>query len=64
MVGLDMPRAAAELGVPAGYRLEMAIAIGKRGNPDTLSDQYKGMEQPNGRNPVASFAFEGSFPAA
>ncbi len=64
MVGLDMPRAAAELGVPAGYRVEMAIAIGKRGDRETLGDQFKGMEQPNGRNPVASFAFEGVFPAA
>ena len=64
MVGLDMPRAAAELGVPAGYRVEMAIAIGKRGDRETLADNYKGMEQPNGRNPVSSFAFEGVFPTA
>ncbi len=64
MVGLDMPRAAAELGVPDGYRVEMAIVIGKQGSPDTLSEPYKGMETPNGRNPVSSFAFEGSFPAA
>ncbi len=64
MVGLDMPRAAAELGVPDGYRVEMAIAIGKQGDRETLADNFKAMEQPNGRNPVASFAFEGTFPAA
>ncbi len=64
MVGLDMPRAAAELGVLAGYRVEMALAIGKQGDRESLSEPYKGMEQPNGRNPVGSFAFEGVFPAA
>ena len=64
MVGLDMKRAAAELGVPAGYRVEMAIVIGKQGDRATLSEPYAGMEQPNGRNRVESFAFEGAFPAA
>ena len=64
MVGFDIPRAAAELGVPEGYRVEAMIAIGKQGDRAVLSEQYAGMEQPNGRNPVASFAFEGAFPAA
>jgi nitroreductase len=64
MVGLDMPRAAAELGVPDGYRVEMAIAIGRLGDKSTLPEAYQAMEAPNGRDPVASFAFEGKFPAA
>ncbi len=53
MVGFDMARAASELNIPEGYRVESAIAIGRRGDP--------AKEQPNGRNPVSSFAFEGSF---
>ena len=64
MVGFDIPRAAAELSVPAGYRVEAMIAIGRQGDRAVLSEPYAGMEQPNARNPVSSFAFEGVFPAA
>ena len=64
MVGFDMVRAAAELHIPEGYRVESAIAIGKRGDKAMLPEHYQGMETPNGRNPVSSFAFEGSFPPA
>lgn len=64
MVGLDMPRAAAELGVPDGYRVEAAIAIGKQGDKALLPENYQAIEAPNGRNPVSSFAFEGDFPAS
>jgi len=62
MVGLDMPRAALELGVPEGFRVECAIALGRRGDKSLAPEQMRGMETPNGRNPVASFAFEGGFP--
>ena len=64
MVGFDMVRAAAELHIPEGYRVESAIAIGKRGDKAMLPEHFQGMETPNARNPVASFAFEGVFPAA
>lgn len=63
MVGLDLARAAVELGVPDGYRVEAAIAIGRQGDRSTLAESLQGLEQPNGRNPVSSFAFEGEFPA-
>jgi nitroreductase len=62
MVGFDMPRAAAELGVPDGYRVEAAIAIGKQGDKAVLPEPLQAREAPNGRNPVATFAFEGAFP--
>ena len=61
MVGLDMPRAAAELGIPADYRVECAIALGRRGDSANLPEPVRGMEQPNGRNPISAFAFEGVF---
>jgi nitroreductase len=64
MTGLDIARAAAELGVPDGYRVEAAIAVGKQGDKSTLPEAYQAMEAPNGRNPVSSFAFEGDFPAS
>jgi nitroreductase len=64
MTGFDIPRAASELGVPEGYRVEAAIALGKQGDKSMLPEAMQGMETPNGRNPVSSFAFEGDFPAA
>ncbi len=64
MVGFDMPRAARELGVPDGYRVECAIAIGRRGDKSVLPEPVQAREAPNGRNTVESFAFEGGFPAS
>ncbi len=64
MVGFDMARAASELGIPDGYRVESAIALGKLGDKAKLPEHFQKMEQPNARNPVSSFAFEGRFPAA
>ena len=64
MVGFDMARAASELGIPDGYRVESAIALGKLGDKAKLPEHFQKMEQPNSRNPVSSFAFEGRFPAA
>jgi nitroreductase len=64
MVGFDMARAATELGVPDGYRVEAAIAIGKQADKSVLPPEAQEREKPNGRNPVSSFAFEGTFPAA
>jgi len=63
MTGFDIPRAATELGVPEGYRVEAAFAIGKQGDKASLPEQMQAMEAPNGRNPVSSFVFEGSFKA-
>ena len=42
MVGFDMPRAAAELGVPDGYRVEAAIAIGKQGDKGRVAGAVAG----------------------
>ncbi len=63
MVGFDMARAFAELNVPAGYRVEAAIAIGRQGDKAILPEPLQQRESPNGRDPVASFAFEGAFKA-
>jgi nitroreductase len=61
MVGFDMPRAALELGVPDGCRVEAAIAIGKQADRSVLPAEAQEREKPNGRRPVSSFAFEGAF---
>ena len=61
MVGLDMKRAIPALGVPNGYHVECAIALGRRRDGASLSDQARAMEKPSARHPVETFAFEGQF---
>ncbi len=64
MAGFDKVRAASELNVPENFRIEAAIAIGRRGDRSKLPDVLQEREQPNGRNAVETFAFEGGFPTA
>jgi nitroreductase len=63
MVGFDIPRAAKELNVPDDYRVEAAVAVGRRGDKSILPDAMAAREAPTPRNPQKDFAFEGSFPA-
>ena len=62
MVGFDIDRAFAELGVPPGFRVEMMLAIGRKGDPSVLPEAVRARETPNDRRPVSAFAFEGRFP--
>ncbi|HSI39846.1 MAG TPA: nitroreductase family protein [Xanthobacteraceae bacterium] len=64
MAGFDIPRASVELGIPADYRVEAAIAVGRLGDPASLPEPMRAREMPSGREPVSAFAFEGAFPAA
>jgi nitroreductase len=61
MAGIDRARAVTELGVPPGYVVEAAYAVGKRGDPATLPEQLRAREQPSQRLPLSELAFEGSF---
>jgi nitroreductase len=61
MVGFDLARAASELKVPAGYRVEAAIAIGRKGDKSLLPEAMAAREMPNGREPLSAIAFEGAF---
>ena len=63
MVGFDMERAFAELGVPAGYRVEQVIAIGRKGDKSTLPEGLAAREAPSDRLPLAQVAMEGRFKA-
>jgi nitroreductase len=63
MAGFDKARAVPELGIPAGYTVEAAIAIGKLADKSTLPETLQAREIPSTRNPVSSFAFEGQFKA-
>jgi nitroreductase len=61
MVDFDMPRAATELGVPPDYRVEAAIAIGRRGDKSVLPEALQAREQPSDRLPLAQIVSEGRF---
>ncbi len=63
MVGFDIPRAAVELNVPEGYRVEQAIAIGRKGDKSLLPEAIQARESPSTRLKVSEIAFEGSFKA-
>ncbi|HJL04801.1 MAG TPA: nitroreductase family protein [Polyangiaceae bacterium LLY-WYZ-15_(1-7)] len=60
--GLDYDRAHALLGVPEGFRVEMAVAIGRRAAPETLPAELREREAPSPRRPVREMAFRGGFP--
>jgi nitroreductase len=61
MTGVDFPKAHEELGVPADYRIEAAIAIGRRDHPDRLPEGLREREVPSARKAVEEIAFAGNF---
>ena len=63
MVGVDFERAFAELGAPAGYRIEAALVIGRAGDKSQLPEGLQGREVPSDRKPLSEIAFEGRFPS-
>ncbi|HYZ62166.1 MAG TPA: nitroreductase family protein [Acetobacteraceae bacterium] len=63
MVGFDRERAFAELNFPEGYRVEAAIALGRRGDPSILPESLRARERPSDRNPLSATVFEGTFKA-
>jgi nitroreductase len=61
MGGFDRERAMKELEVPARYRIEAFVAIGRRGDPATLPEWARAREVPSARKPVAELISEGAF---
>ncbi len=64
MGGFDYARAPGVLNLPEGHRVEMALAIGRKGDKAVLPEALQAREQPNGRKPVTDFVLEGGFPPA
>ncbi len=62
MIGIDFEKARRELNVPDDFHVEMAIALGRRGDKAMLSEALQARETPNPRNPTAHFAISGGFP--
>jgi len=61
MAGVHFAQAAAGLGVPDSFRVEAAIALGRIGDPATLSDYQRARETPSDRKPRAEIAYSGNF---
>lgn len=61
MTGIDFDRIRTELAVPDSFRIEAAVAIGRRGSPDILPEGLRARELPSGRKPVPTLANAGSF---
>ena len=64
MVGFDLEAAFVTLGVPQGYRVEAAVAVGRQGDKSSLPAPMQAYEAPSGRMKVSEIAFEGVFRAA
>lgn len=61
MVGIDMDKVRSELGVPDGFRIEAAAAIGRMGNLAALPEKLQGREVPSDRKPLDEIAYPGNF---
>lgn len=61
MVGIDMDKTRAELGVPDGFRIEAAVAIGRMGDPASLPEKLQAREEPSNRKPLEQIAYSGNF---
>jgi nitroreductase len=62
MTGLDFTAAAKAIGLPEGYRLEAAIAIGRPGDKGDLPEFLRERETPSGREPLEALVREARFP--
>ena len=64
MTGIDFEKASAELAIPEEFRIEMAAAVGRTGDPaEILPEGLREREVPSGRKPISELAFAGNFPA-
>jgi nitroreductase len=61
MGGFNREKAREVLGVPEGYSVEVAIAVGRQAQRDSLPPDLKEREHPNQRKPVGKFVAEGRF---
>lgn len=61
MTGIDFDRTKSELSVPDSFRIEAAVAIGRRASPEILPEGLRDREVPSDRKPVSSLASAGKF---
>ncbi|MFK4792235.1 nitroreductase family protein [Sphingobium sp. ZW T5_29] len=61
MAGIEMEKTRTELGIPDGFRIEAAIAIGRMGDPATLPEKLQEREVPSDRKSLEDIAYPGNF---
>lgn len=64
MTGVDFDKAREVLGVPDNFRIEAAIAIGRKDAPEKLPEGLREREVQSDRKPLSEIAFAGNFPSA
>lgn len=62
MSGFDVEKARTVLRVPEGFAVEIAIAVGRKGDGARLPPRLLQREQPSGRSPVGELVACGLFP--
>ncbi len=62
MGGFEKEVAAAAIELPANHVIHAMVAIGKRGDPQSLPEPLRGRETPTPRKPLAETTFHGTFP--
>ncbi|MDU0340905.1 nitroreductase family protein [Bosea rubneri] len=63
MAGIAFEAARTSLAVPPRFRIEIAVALGRRAAPETLPPPLREREWPSPRRSLTETAFAGSFPA-
>ncbi|CAM2010622.1 nitroreductase family protein [Acanthopleuribacter pedis] len=61
VAGLDYEAARQQLAVPQNMAVEVAIAVGRRANPETLPTELQQRERPSTRLPLSERFFAGPF---
>lgn len=62
MQGFDAARASVDLRIPNNFRVNAAVAIGKRGPPENLTEVLRAREHPSDRRPISETVFAGRYP--
>ncbi|WP_436929615.1 nitroreductase family protein [Halosimplex halobium] len=61
--GFDHEAARERLDVPEEFDVEAMVAVGHRADPETLPEDLREREVPNGRKPLGEITFQGRFDA-
>lgn len=63
MTGIEFDRIPHELAIPESFRIEAAVAIGRKADPSVLPEGLREKDVPSERKPLSEIAFAGNFVA-
>ncbi|MEX0300361.1 MAG: nitroreductase family protein, partial [Kordiimonas sp.] len=61
MAGVLFDEARTALQIPDRFKIEIAVAVGKKADADHLTIEMQEREQPSNRIPLADITFKGTF---